>query len=201
MTARRRGLGAIIDAQRAVAGEAPPGVGLAVVPDPAAARTPRHPARRRRQPQKPAPGGAWDRVLAAQVSAEDAPQDWEQFSVRLPAGLVTRLAARVVADKARTGNRRLARCHYAQAALGAIDRDPGKAAEAGMAWRRENRGTALRTVAGTRLHRDLAGRMHGLADQLQARAGSVRAWEVQAAAVAALLDALETAAAVPGKDQ
>lgn len=153
-------------------------------------------ARRRKAAAEPVPAGevaqaAWQLVEAAHYSARDFPREWVGFSIRLPRSLADQLGDRVRKDRRRTGNRHLAKRHYLSAALSLIPADPVLAAALGREWRQANRGVTGDAVAGNGLHAGVAQAMTDLASELGDPRLAVRAWEVQAAAVTALLGQLE----------
>lgn len=168
------------------------------------------PARRRKATPAPPPGadeltGAHGRVAAARDSAADAPQEWQSFSIKLPVDLANELIARSHTDRRGMFGRgqKAAVCHYVQAALAGIPTDPAEAAALGLEYRRAHRGTRPGAGSGRRLHRDTAAAMSDLAEDLRLVPGTVRAWEVHAAAITRLLDDLaageddQESAAVP----
>jgi hypothetical protein len=181
---------------------------LVIAPEPGGRRRVQRPAvvavpARRRKAVRAAgpPPEAQDQVMAARLSARDTPRTWTTHSIRLPAALAQALRARVVADSDRTGDDGLAVCHYVEAALTTIPESPGRAAELGIAWRQANRSVATADhVSGTRLRRDTAQRMKRLTRHLGLLDATVRAWEVHAAAVAALLEQLDGGSAGTGAD-
>jgi len=136
-------------------------------------------------------GDAWEQVMAARNSAQDSPEEWGQLGVRLPAALAMALKARWAADRQRPGGKGLAVGHYVSAALATVPAAPGRAAGLGMAWRRAHRGDGHATAgSGYRAHQDVRAAMDRLGAGLRLLPGTVKLWEVQAAAVAAFLDGL-----------
>lgn len=130
-------------------------------------------------------------VLQARDSARDEPGAWVPFTVRLPAALVRRLALRVAADKSALHLPTLAASHYLNVALDAIPARPVRAAEWGRAWRARKGGRAAATSAsGSRVHQDTASAMRDLAAWLPTLDLRVSVWEVEAEALARLLDSL-----------
>jgi hypothetical protein len=189
-----------------------PGPQIALVPDPGDRQKNRRRAARQPRPRKAAqpaaPGTARERVQAARRSAYDAPKTWQDYSVRLPRALARSLAVRVADDRDETGDSGLALCHYVEAALGSVPglrpvRHPDgstillpvAAAAIGIAWREANRSSSGEViVTGTRLRKGTADRLGQITGRLRLLDDRVRAWEICAGAVAALLGELNGAA-------
>jgi hypothetical protein len=135
---------------------------------------------------------AREMVTRAQVSARTEPASWGSFAIRIPEPLKVRLDRRWVDDRDRLKDYELAQCHYVEAALSQIPADPDTAAAWGAEYAAAHPGREQPVTTGPRMRRDTADRMRDLKGRLQVRRTQrVRAWEVQAAAIARLLDRLD----------
>jgi hypothetical protein len=159
---------------------------LAVVPAPAPVPT----VRRRKGDPAAEP---WARVIAARNSALGEPGIWTMFTLRLPVDLYGELQRRWAADRARTGDRQLAVCHYIQAALEAVPfASTARTTALGEAWQAAHGiGGTLTRGSGTRLHRGTSRQLGELSDKLRLGSRRVYGWQVAAQAVAVLLAELD----------
>lgn len=153
---------------------------------------------------------AHEAVISARISSRREPQAWVRYTTQLPGTLSARLARRLVRDREASGDLQLGLLHYLNAAFARIPQSPLEAWLApedpdplatwvppeevpwGLAWR--ERGIAGRklTRAGSQLHEDVARAMNQLAGRLELPLPQrVWTWEVQAEALARLLDELD----------
>ena len=130
-------------------------------------------------------------VRRARDSVRDDPRSWEAFATKLPRALVQRLNSQLAADQAATGDYGLAIGHYLEAAFSAIPSSVDKAAAWGFAWRKRQDGPAGSEPVGSRLRRDTALAMHLLPARLRTLERRPKVWEIQAEALARLLDGLD----------
>jgi hypothetical protein len=143
-------------------------------------------------PARPGLMTAREMVRRAQLSARTEPARWEGFAIRVPEELKERLDARWLADRTRLHDWDLAQGHYAEAALCEIPGDIDAAAAWGVAFAAANARRGQPATISPRVRRATADRMRDLSGQLRVRRTQrVRAWEVQAAAIARLLDRLD----------
>lgn len=165
---------------------APPAPRAAIPPRPGPAASP-VPA----TPRQAATSAALGPVRRARDSARDDPRSWEAFPAKLPAALVQRLNGQLAADQASTGEYNLAIGHYLEAAFSAIPSDVNRAAAWGFAWRKRADGAAQNVPVGSRLSHGTALAMHLLPARLRTLERRPKVWEIQAEALARLLDGLD----------
>jgi hypothetical protein len=140
-----------------------------------------------------------DLVLESCASARNDPRSWEDAPVRLPLELARRLKVRLATDKAGTGNRQLGQNHYLNVAFARIPESLGDAAAWGLAWRQAHATARTENAgSGTRLHKETAARMAGLADWLRTLDVHPALWQVEAEALARLLAELDGPGEPPG---
>jgi hypothetical protein len=171
-------------------------------PSPAAvpARAPR-PRTARKTSSTLKPDEAREAVITSYLSARRDPRSWVAAGVRLPVDLRDRLEERLLQDQEATGNYALALAHYVNAALDLI---PDEDIDTSAAWASDYLAslgmTTPRTMGtGTRLHSDVALRMRRMPARLRRHSRYGLAGYLHAAAVAKLLDALDTADAEQGE--
>jgi hypothetical protein len=131
----------------------------------------------------------WARVIAARNSALGEPGTWAMFTLRLPVDLYGELQQRWAADRARTGDRQLAVCHYIQAALEAVPfTSTARTTALGEAWQAGHGiGGTLTRGSGTRLHQGTKRQLEATSDKLRLGSRRVYGWQVAAQAVTVLL--------------
>jgi hypothetical protein len=166
---------------------AAPVSGLPATPPPAAARPPR-------QARKPGQRiSAREAVLAARASSRREPRAWVPHSVQVPDALYARLLERIVADQETADDFQLGQLHYFSAAFAMIPSSPEAAAEWAAAWRA--RGMEYRSMVkrGSSVRREAERAMRQLATRLKMLPVRAWLWEVEAEALARLLDQLDAA--------
>ena len=185
-----------------------PGAGFDLIPTTTApqrsASARRHPSRRGRADPRAA-------ITWARQSSKREPRAWPDYTAQVPDVLSARLARRLVLDEETRGDPRfpLGILHYLSAAYGTIPLapleawfppqdplelagwQPPEAARWALAWRARSIGHRRLVRSGSALHQDVARAMHELPRRLKLLPDPVLAWEVQAEALARLLDALD----------
>lgn len=182
------------------AGEPQPGATVATTPRPGPATVPAS----RTEVRLAAGSELTDRlggsprqaIIELGWKAQDEASGWPELGVRLPAVLAARLTERLAADKAERPAecRRSRKNHYIAAALMLVPDDARAAAEMGMRWRRAHRGEPPpKSGTGYGVPPVLDDKMRLVAATL-GTVSSVHVWEVEAAAVDDLLNALDAEA-------
>lgn len=176
---------------------------LKAVPDAPSepAAKPKRAARPRKTAGKVTAQSARDAISEAFVSARRDSQDWGPAPIRLRADLKHRLDERLARDQIATGNYSLALCHYHSAALAQVPEDVEGAAAMALAHLDAMGVERMETSgSGTRLHKDVRDKMRRLPAQLRAHRRHGLVQHVQCAALAQLLDALDSADETPPAD-
>lgn len=151
---------------------------------------------------------AREAVIAARNSSRHEPQAWVRYTTQLPDTLSARLVRRLVRDRDASGDLQLGLLHYLNVAFARIPQSPledwfppedpeelaawvpPEAAQWALAWRVRGDASRKPTRAGSQLHEDVALAMHQLSERLKLIPG-IWAWEVQAEALARVLDELD----------
>jgi hypothetical protein len=158
-------------------------------------------SRRRAQPRRRRES-ARDAVTRSGRSARNESRRWVPFKPYLPKGLSARMLRRLAIDQAASDTpTRLAGNHYLNAALERVPSDPGEAGEWALAWRARGEGWETPgpgPVPGSLAHKDTARAMHLLNTGLRGLDQPPRLWEVEAEALARLLDELDADDAARG---
>lgn len=137
---------------------------------------------------------AREAVIRSGNSARNESRSWVPFKPYLPGGLTARMLRRLAADQAASDKpTHLSGHHYLNAALERVPADAGAAAKWALAWRarEEWEVPGPGPVPGSKAHAEVARAMHLLRTALRGLEQPVRLWEVQAEALARLLDELD----------
>ena len=151
-------------------------------------------------------------MARARASSRREPRAWTAFTPQLPDALSARLVLRLARDQEATGDFQLGLLHYLNAAYAAIpplpppedwippadpeEREnwrPPEAVRWALAWRDRGIAHCKMVTSGSKLHEDVARVMHKLPGRLGLLRDPVLTWEVQAEALARLLDQLDAA--------
>lgn len=167
-------------------------------------------ARPRRPRRQRSRISAHEAVINARISSRREPQAWVRYTTQLPDNLCARLARRLVRDREASGDLQLGLQHYLNVAFSRApqspledwfppeDREemaawvPPEEVQWALEWRVRGRTGRRLTRTGSQLHEDVALAMNQLAGRLKIPLPQrVWVWEVQAEALARLLNELD----------
>jgi hypothetical protein len=132
-------------------------------------------------------------VALARESSRREPKGWVPYTTQLPDALDTRLLRRLAADQVATKDFQLGQLHYLNAAFGRVPGNPEGAARLAVAWRDRKVEYGEMIRSGSSLQQAVALAMRQLRTPLKLLPQRVWVWEVQAEALARLLDELDQA--------